>query len=49
MSDIETTTNDQNQMRTMDETYGYDKTEVEFSSITDLADCPHLGGVMKLK
>ena len=49
MSDIETTTNDQNQMRTMDETYGYTKTEVEFTSVTDFASCPHLGGVMELK
>jgi glutamate synthase domain-containing protein 2 len=44
MNDVETTTNDQNQIRAMDETYGYKKTEVSFNSMNDLAECPHLGG-----
>jgi glutamate synthase domain-containing protein 2 len=44
MNDVETTTNDQNQIRTMDETYGYQKTEVYFNSMNDLAKCPYLGG-----
>jgi glutamate synthase domain-containing protein 2 len=44
MTDIVTTTNDQHVMRNMEETYDYTKTPVEFSSMNDFVDCPHLGG-----
>lgn len=43
MDDVETTTDDHNQIRTLEDTYGYKKSVVELSSMNDLYDCPHIG------
>ncbi|NNJ55875.1 MAG: FMN-binding glutamate synthase family protein [Bacteroidia bacterium] len=44
MTDIETTTDDHNQIKSMKDTYGYEKDVVEFKNMQELYDCPHLGG-----
>ena len=46
MTDVETTTSDQNQMRVMNITYGYDKSKVSFTSMNDFVNCPHIGGIL---
>lgn len=43
MTDIETTTDDHNQLHTLKDTYGYEKDRVEFRSMQELWDCTHLG------
>lgn len=43
MTDVEITTNDEHQMRTLDQTFGYDKSPVGFTSMNDLYFCEHLG------
>ena len=44
MSDVETNTDDSNQMRDLSEVYGYQKTTVPFKGMNDLVNCPYLGG-----
>lgn len=43
MEDIETTTDDHNQIKNLEDTYGYAKNTVDFNGLTELKDCPHLG------
>lgn len=45
MTDIVTTTSDHHLMRNMEDTYGYAKTPLNFTSMNDLAACKHLGGI----
>ncbi len=47
MEDVETTTDDHNQIRTLKDTYGYDKCDVEIGSMNELYDCQYLGGRSK--
>jgi glutamate synthase domain-containing protein 2 len=49
MTDVEITTNDEHQMRTLDQTFGYSKTPVGFTSMNDLNHCKHLGSQANLK
>ena len=49
MTDVEITTNDEHQMRTLDQTFGYDKSSVAFTSMDDLYHCKHLGSQANLK
>lgn len=43
MEDIETTTDDHNQIKNLEDTYGYSKCIVGLPELNKLADCPHLG------
>lgn len=43
MTDVEATTNDEHQMRTLEQTFGYAKNPVAFTSMNDLYTCQHLG------
>lgn len=45
MDDVEATTDDAQQMKSLEATYGYSKSEVPYTSLAQLANCPHLGGV----
>jgi glutamate synthase domain-containing protein 2 len=45
MTDIVTTTSDHHLIRNMEDTYGYAKSPVNFTSMNDLAACKHLGGI----
>ncbi len=49
MTDVEVTTNDEHQMRTLDQTFGYSKTPVGFTSMNDLYSCNYLGSQANLK
>lgn len=42
MSDVETTTDDHNQIRTLKDTYGYDKEIVDFDGMASIQACQHL-------
>ena len=44
MSDIDINVDDKNLSTQLDKTYKYQKAIVEFTSMQDLKDCPHLGG-----
>lgn len=43
MRDVETTTDDHNQIRTLEDTYGYEKLDVEIGSMEQLYNCEFLG------
>ncbi|MFY0644884.1 MAG: FMN-binding glutamate synthase family protein [Bacteroidia bacterium] len=45
MRDVETTTDDHNQIRTLKDTYGYEKVDVEIGSMNKLKACQYLGGL----
>ena len=45
MTDIVTTTSDNHIIRNMEETYGYAKSPVNFTSMNELATCKYLGGI----
>lgn len=44
LDDVESNTDDKSQMSTLEEIYGYTKSSVPYTSLADLANCPHLGG-----
>ena len=44
LSDVESNTDDKSQMSTLEDIYGYTKSEVPFTSMNDLANCQYLGG-----
>ncbi|MEY2925313.1 MAG: hypothetical protein RLZZ337_1863, partial [Bacteroidota bacterium] len=44
MTDIETTTDDHNQIKSLKDTYGYEKSRVDFPGMQVLKDCEFLGG-----
>lgn len=44
LDDVESNTDDKSQMSTLQEIYGYSKSPVAYTSLQDLANCPHLGG-----
>lgn len=43
MYDVEINTDDKAQMSTLEEIYGYTKSEVKYTNLAELADCPHIG------
>lgn len=43
MEDVRMNTSDSYQTRSLKDIFGYQKSEVDFNSMQDLADCPHLG------
>lgn len=45
MNDVDVSMGDNNQTQTLENAYGYNKTEVPFESMRSLYDCPHLGGL----
>ncbi|PCJ64121.1 MAG: FMN-binding glutamate synthase family protein [Bacteroidetes bacterium] len=47
MSDVETTTDDRNQISTLADIYGYTKDKVSFNSMNELLNCPYLGSSTK--
>ena len=44
LDDVETNTDDRSQISNLEEIYEYTKSEVSYTSLEDLAGCPHLGG-----
>lgn len=44
LNDVETNTDDKSQISNLEEIYEYTKSEVSYTSLEDLANCPHLGG-----
>ncbi len=44
MSDVELAMGDNNKTVTLEDSYEYSKAEVNFKGMTDLYNCPHLGG-----
>ena len=44
LDDVETNTDDRSQISNLEEIYEYTKSEVSYTSLEDLASCPHLGG-----
>lgn len=44
LEDVETNTDDKSQISTLEEIYKYSKTEVRYTSLQDLENCPYLGG-----
>ncbi|MCU0429421.1 MAG: FMN-binding glutamate synthase family protein [Cytophagaceae bacterium] len=47
MADVDVSMGDSNLTQTLKHTYGYDKIPVSFNSMSDLQECPHLGGKAK--
>ena len=45
MRDVETTTDDHNQIRTLKDIYGYEKQDVTIGNMNQLKNCQHLGGL----
>ena len=45
MKDVDVSGGDNNRTITLEEAYGYNKEDVIFSSMNDLYNCPHLGGL----
>ncbi len=44
MTDLETTTDDHNMIKTLKDMYGYEKTAVKFENMQKLEECSHMGG-----
>lgn len=47
MKDVDVSCGDNNKTISIDKAYGYEKEVVTFSTLNDLFDCPHLGGLGK--
>ena len=47
MRDVEMTTDDHNQIRSLKDTYGYEKVSVPSIGMQGMRECPHLGGQNK--
>ena len=47
MDDVEFSLGDRNLVKTLADSFGYNKTKTDFESVQDCMDCEHLGGHYK--
>ncbi len=49
MDDVEITLGDKNLIKTLSDSFGYNKVQVPFNGVKEIQDCPNLGGNYKKK